>query len=201
MGDDEQSWMLGGRWIRTGAENALQLGAEYDITRATSVELEWTAQGAGGVERDEGARQAELEFKHVFNDIARDGFGTAVSVTGDLNRSLRGPGTRRGWMLQLPLSLPLWGGQDGFVHFNLGWQRWPTEPVRAFQALAVERRIAGRTWAFGEVVRQEGRDLLHTGIRHWLRPDRLALDLSVQRQRGEERWHNGVVIGLVAYDL
>jgi hypothetical protein len=216
MEDDEQSWMLGGRWIRTGADNALQFGLEYDFTRATSMELEWTAERRGG---DGGsAREAELEFKHLFNDIARDGWGAGVSVMLGLTReklegvvgtaaatpdddATTGPRrARRGALVQLPLSVALWQ-QEGLAHVNLGWQRRPWSNDQGFLAFGLERRLQGRTWGFGEVVYQPGQQLLHAGIRHWIRRERLALDVSVQRQQGDERWRNGVVIGLVAYDL
>ncbi|WP_066339913.1 hypothetical protein, partial [Azohydromonas lata] len=208
MEDDEQSWMLGGRWIRTGADNALQMGLEYDFTRATSMELEWTAERAGGGER---SREAELEFKHLFNDIARDGWGAGISMMLGLNRERAderageaaedGPRRgRRGALVQLPLSLSLWEEQ-GQAHFNLGWQRRPFNGDQGFVAAGLERRLAGRTWGFTEAVYQPGQHLLHAGVRHWLRRDRLALDISVQRQQGGEGWRNGVVIGLVAYDL
>ncbi|WP_298235315.1 hypothetical protein [uncultured Azohydromonas sp.] len=210
MEDDEQSWSLGGRLIRTGADNALQFGLEYGFTRATSVELEWTVERAGGGEH---AREAELEFKQLFNDSERDGWGAGLSVTLGLTRErLEGdegatepgepPGrrARRGLTVQLPLSVPLWQEQ-GLAHVNLGWQREPSGGGQGFLAAGLERRLAGRTWGFGEAVWQPGKRLLHAGIRHWLRRDRLALDLSVQRQQDDGRWRNGVVIGVVAYDL
>jgi hypothetical protein len=216
MEDDEQSWMLGGRWIRTGADNALQFGLEYGFTRATSMELEWTVERAGGGEH---GREAELEFKHLFNDIERDGWGVGLSVmlgltrdrlesttgtaggSGDDDDAPLGPRrARRGALVQIPLSVSLWDEQ-GQAHFNLGWQRRPWSNDQGFLAFGLERRLQGRTWGFSEVIYQPGQHLLHAGIRHWLRRDRLALDVSVQRQQGGEGWRNGVVIGVVAYDL
>jgi hypothetical protein len=207
MEDDEQSWMLAGRWIRTGADNALQLGLEYGFTRATSMELEWTGERAGGGEH---GREAELEFKHLFNDIARDGWGVGLSLMLGLSReradtldedAAEGPRRgRRGALVQLPLSVSLWEEQ-GQAHVNLGWQRRPFNGDQGFVAAGLERRLQGRTWGFTEAVYQPGQHLLHAGIRHWLRRDRLALDVSVQRQQDGEGWRNGVVIGLVAYDL
>jgi hypothetical protein len=210
MEDDEQSWMLGARWIRTGADNALQSGLEYGFTRATSMELEWAVERAGGGGH---GHEAELEFKHLFNDIARDGWGAGLSMMAGLTRERAesrageddedGAGTRRarrGLMVQLPLSVSLWEEQ-GLAHVNLGWQRRPFAGGQYFFAAGLERRLVGRTWGFTEAVYQPGQHLLHAGIRHWLRRDRLALDFSVQRQQADGYWRNGVVIGIVAYDL
>ncbi len=209
--DDAAAWSLGGRWLRSGAANALQLGLEYGFTRATSLELEWSAERPGGGERSE--REAELELKHVFNDIARDGFGLGLSMSLGLDRARAEGGdddagatagprrARRGALVQLLGSMPLSQAQEGQAHANLGWQRRPFGGGQGFVALGLERPLQGRTWGFGEVVYQPGQHLLHAGIRHWLRRDRLALDVSVQRQQGEGGWRNGVVIGVVAYDL
>jgi hypothetical protein len=178
------------------------------------MELEWTVERAGGGH----GHEAELEFKHLFNDIARDGWGLGLSVALGLSREglESAPGTaasdgddeastgprraRRGALVQLPLSVSLWEEQ-GLAHFNLGWQRRPFAGGQGFFAAGLERRLVGRTWGFTEAVYQPGQHLLHAGIRHWLRRDRLALDFSVQRQQADGYWRNGVVIGVVAYDL
>lgn len=208
--DDAQSWTLGTRWRRTGADNALELGVEYGFSRATSLELEWAVERAGGSGKR--SREAELELKHVFNDMERDGVGVGLALTLGLDRERADEGDgddaapagprrgRRNALVQVPLSLPLWDGQ-GLAHVNLGWQRRPFDGGQGFVAVGLERPLAERTLGFAEAVHQRGQHLLHAGVRHWLREERLALDVGVQRLQDDGRWRSGVVVGLVAYEL
>jgi len=196
--DDDQVWSIDTTFERLGPIRALGVQAEYAFNPTTSVQFGY------GFARERGtgakAQAIELEFKHLFNHIARDGWGWGVSLQ---HTAMKAPdeGWRGGnWDLVLPFSLQV--GQSGaLLHANIGWTKARGESGERFIALGGEAEILRRVVLFGEIAREGAATLANVGVRHWVRKDRLAFDISLQRQRGDGSRDSGFVIGLSWYDL
>jgi hypothetical protein len=191
--DDYAVWSIETWWQRAGAERGFTLAPEYDFDPTNSLELEFTAARGGG-------RAFELDAKHLFNHIARDGWGWGVDLSWTVARNEAGAWRSEGLMLKLPVSVSLRDG-DALLHANIGVQKTSDERREWVGSLAFEHRLPWRTSAFVEVGREDHRTLLHAGVRHWIRRERLAFDLAVQQWRGAEQRNSGIVIGLAWYDL
>jgi hypothetical protein len=196
--DDDQVWSVETVAQRAGAVLSAGVAPEYAFNPTTSLQLELTHA------RDRAAREntqeAEWEFKHLFNHIARDGYGWGLVSSIVFAREPDAGWRYSQWSLKLPYSLQLWEGK-GMLHLNAGAEK-PRDDKRAWTAsIALEREVARHTVAFGELARDgEGR-LAHGGVRYWLRRERLALDVAMQRVRSEGVSQYGLVLGLGWYDL
>jgi len=74
--DDDNVWAVESWATQLGGLHSLSVAPEYAFNPTTSLQLE-----LGAIRRrdsDESASFAELEFKHLFNHIARDGYGWGV---------------------------------------------------------------------------------------------------------------------------
>ena len=141
------------------------------------------------------------EAKHLFNHIDRDGHGWGVDLSWTLARDVAtGAWRGEGLALKLPMSLSLRGG-DALLHLNAGVQKARDERREWIGSIAFEHKLPWRLVAFAEMGREDRQTLLHAGVRHWIRRERLAFDLSVQQLRAGDQRSNGVVIGLAWYDL
>ncbi len=142
----------------------------------------------------------ELEFKHLFNRIGRDGWGWGMDV-GVGAASTDGAGWRTQRLsVKLPYTLSLRDG-DAMLHVNVGLQKQHDERREWLASAAFEHKIGTRTKLFLELGREDRSTLLHGGVRHWLKRDKFAVDFSVQQSRSAESKERGVVIGLGWYDL
>ena len=61
--------------------------------------------------------------------------------------------------------------------------------------IAAEREVWRRTSLFAEAARDREGRLLHAGVRHWIKRERLAVD-GRQRVRSDELRGSGIVLGL-----
>jgi hypothetical protein len=160
----------------------------FDPRNAVRVEL--------GVSRDrrfEDAvrkRGAEVEFKHFFTDLARAGYGTGVIVALDWDdrrggrASFEEPAEHR-WAISAAGLMSLQPTPDTLLHLNLGGVNETGEGARARWALAVEHAIVRRTAVFAEAgATAHDERLIHGGVRHWIKRERFAVDLTVGRRRG-----------------
>lgn len=68
-------------------------------------------------------------------------------------------------------------------------------------AIGAEAPVLRHAVLFGEVAREGEETLVNVGVRHWIRKERFAVDISLQRVRGDGERSNGFVIGLSWYDL
>lgn len=196
--DDDQVWSIDTTIERLGPIRTLTLQAEYAFNPTTSMQL-----GYGFArERGTGARAqaVELEFKHLFNHIAREGWGWGVSVQHTLVKAPDAGWRGGNWDLVMPFSLRV-GDNGALLHANVGWSEARGESSERFVALGGEAEILRRVVLFGELSREGASTLLNVGVRHWVRRDRLAFDVSLQRARGDGSRDSGVVIGLSWYDL
>ncbi len=196
--DDDGVWSVESWWQRSGSQRSFTLAGEYAFNPTTSLQLEASRDR----ERDTGdkANALELEFKHLFNHIARDGWGWGVNVSLT-SLSANGSGWRsQGFAVKLPWTLQLRDG-DALLHVNVGLQKQRDERREWVASSAFEHKLGSRASAFVEVGREDRQTLLHGGVRHWLKRDKLAIDFSVQQVRAGGSTTSGVVIGIGWYDL
>jgi len=86
------------------------------------------------------------------------------------------------------------------LHLNAGFTRL-REQREWITAAALEREVFKRTVLFGEIAHIGDSTLLHGGVRHWVKREKLAVDLSLQRLHLGSGNHNGGVIGVSWYEL
>lgn len=196
--DDDNVWSVETLFQRLGPVRGFAVAPEYAFNPTTSIQVEFARvrdRAAG-----ETTQQAELEVKHLFNHIARDGYGVGIVASVGFGKAQGGSFRRDEWNLALPFTLALWEG-SGALHVNAGVS-WPRGERREWnRSLAIEREVWKRTTLFGEVARLGDATLVHAGVRHWLRREKLALDVSAQRVRADGARESGFVIGLGWYDL
>jgi len=202
--DDDQTWSFESWVRRVGSQRSFSVEPEYVFDPANSVQVELTRS----LDRhgDDTGHEAEIEFKHLFNQIARDGWGLGVSAALGAERTRASDRTVKALTLRLPLSLDIGqlsggGGGNTLVHLNAGlFKTQQTRHVWA-PALAVEQRVAGRSVLFAELARQGADQLGQIGLRQWIRRDKLALDLAWQQRRDAEGRRSGWIAGIGWYDL
>ena len=205
MEDDEQVWSFESWVERRGKLLGLSVEPEYTFSGGTSLQLQLTRnldRSAGGLGQQTGeqtGQEVEVEFKHIFNHIGRDGWGLAVSGALGAERS-KGDGTVRTFSLKLPLSINLAEGL-ALLHLNPGLAKASDARRVWTRAVAIEGEVFKRTTAFAELAQEGGLRFGQIGARHWLRRDKLAIDLAWQLQRKPDGQAHSVVIGLGWYDL
>ena len=194
---------VGGEWSleswasRLGPVRAVYAAPEYTFDPTTSLQLELVS--ARERDADGTASGAGLEFKHLFNHLARDGYGWGVVVSFDSAKQGGGVWRRDEWGLRVPLSVSLWEG-EGLLHVNLGVTRL-REQREWITALALEREVWKRTVLFAEIAHLGDATLLHGGVRYWIKREKWAVDFSLQRLRADGDRHNGGVVGISWYEL
>jgi hypothetical protein len=196
--DDDNVWSVESWFARRGSERTASIAPEYAFNPTTSVQLELSRS------RDRAARQtaygAEFEVKHLFNHIARDGYGIGVVAALAWQKAGDAGWRRAGASLNLPLT---WAFAESGVslHVNGGIDKAAGERRAWTRSLAIEAEVARRTTLFAELAREGSDKLAHAGVRWWAQREKLALDLSWQRVRTDEGRASGVVFGIGFYDL
>jgi hypothetical protein len=197
MEDDEYVWSFESWVQRRGSVRGISFEPEYTFGAGTSVQMELTRL----IDRNgtETGHEAEVEFKHIFNNIARDGWGYGISAAFGATRA-QGDETVRSTSLKLPVSLALGEGW-GYLHINAGVEK-ESGARRAWAAsAAIEHEVYKRTMAFAELAREGEQKFGQIGVRHWLRRERLAIDFSLQQHRSEGQRACGFILGVGWYDL
>ncbi len=196
--DEDQVWSVENWYRVAGRQKSLTVAPEYAFSPDDSLQAEFRRV----VDRDAGnGHEIELEFKHLFNRIARDGWGWGVVLALDMERPEGGPWTRAATSLSLPLTVQLDEESNSLLHLNLGVAK-PKDDRRVFTGvIAAEREVWRRTSLFAEIAREREGRLLHAGVRHWIKRERLAVDVAWQRVRYDELRGSGIVLGLAWYDL
>jgi hypothetical protein len=196
--DDEGVWSVESWVTRLGSLRTFNIAPEYAFNPTTSLQLEL------GRARDrnvgESLSTAELEFKHLFNHIARDGYGWGAVVSLGAAKASGGGWKRDEWGAKLPLSISLWEG-EGLLHLNAGFSKLRDDRREWNRSIALEREVWKRTTLFAELAREGDATLLHAGVRYWVKREKFALDFSLQRVRSDGVRENGGVIGIGWYDL
>lgn len=202
--DDDQAWGFSS-WLRThGGTRSLSIEPEYAFSPENGIQLELSRQidKRGG----ESGQGAELEFKHLFNQLARDGWAWGVSASLGAQRSAD---TRR-WTpsvtLRWPVSLDvrqLYGGDAGgpILHLNLGAEKARRQSWEALKAVAAEQAITPRWLVFGEWSQQAESRARQAGVRHWIRKEKWAVDVA-WHQRSQSGTREGAwLLGMSWFDL
>ena len=196
--DDDAVWSVESWAQRAGTVRTLSIAPEYAFDPTTSLQFEFSRSLDRSTRDTE--HSAELELKHLFNHIARDGCGWGIVAALAFDR-LQGSGWRRGGMsLKLPFTLAL-GEGDGALHLNAGLSKPRDARRETLLSAAIERKVAKGTTMFAEAARQGDATLLHGGLRWWLKKEKFALDLAWQRVRAPGSRDSGLVFGFGWYDL
>ncbi len=196
--DDDAVWSVESWAQRLGSVRTLSLAPEYAFNPTTSLQFEFSTSRDGSAA--ETAQASEIEFKHLFNHIARDGYGWGLAASLSLDRAQGGAWRRGAAMIKLPFTLELFE-RDGALHLNAGLAKEPDARRETLLSAAIEYQVARRTTLFAEAAREGDSTLLHAGVRWWLKKERFAVDLAWQRQRVPGSSDSGVVVGLGWYDL
>lgn len=197
--DEEQVWSVENWFRQAGRQKSLTVAPEYAFDPDTSLQVEMRRV----LDRDAGnGHEIEIEAKRLFNRISHDDWGWGIVAAIDLERPKGGPWERAALSLSVPLTVHFGeGGSDGTLHVNAGIAK-PREARRVFTGvIAAEREVWKRTSLFAELAREADGRLLHGGVRHWIKRERLAVDLAWQRVRSDELRGSGVVLGIAWYDL
>jgi len=196
--DDDAVWSVEGTYQRSGTVRSQSLAVEYAFDPVNSLQIEFARS------RDRALQSTDLatgiEYKHLFNHIARDGYGWGVIVGLEFARPQAAAWTADAWSVVLPWTLQI-GAAQGLLHANLGIVKLRDEQRRWTAALAYEHEVARRTTLFAEAARDGESRLVHGGLRYWVRREKLALDLSLQRSWADGSRRNGFVVGIGFYDL
>ncbi len=149
--------------------------------------------------REDGSNEfgeVELSAKYILHDAGPDAWAYGV-VAGVIHDSLA-ERTKEGFFAYIPASRSF-GDEAVTLHANLGWVRESdTRTDRATWAVAAEVPVTDDTRWFVEAFSEDsGRPFFHTGVAHWLIPDRVQVDFTYgDRMQGgtEDRFFS---VGLV----
>jgi hypothetical protein len=156
--DDDEVWSVETWWQRAGPVQAFTIAPEYAFNPTTSMQFQ--ASRATGR-----ANALEIEFKHLFNHIGRDGWGWGIELSGEV------AGTGSDWKhhgvaLKLPYTLQLPGG-DALLHLNAGLQKQRGERREWVGSAAFEHKLPGATPASSssaaKIARRSGTRACATG--------------------------------------
>lgn len=204
--DDDNVWAVASSYQKIGNANVLVGSVEYAFNPTNSIQFEFTRTRTRTYDSDSESdidsteHEAEIEFKHLFNHIARDGWGLGVTASLLFSRPPDDVWRHKGVALNVPFSLALWE-RSGFLHLNLGATKEIDETLQWNASAAIERKVAKDTTLFAEVGRKGQETLLHGGIRYWVKREKFAIDFSLQRTRDAEQRRDGFVIGFNLFDL
>ena len=196
--DDEHVWSFESWAQRLGSVRGLSVEPEYTFGGGTSVQVELSRY----TDRrgSETGHEAEVEFKQLFNNVARDGWGWGVSATLAAARTRENGSTIPSVGIKLPVSIGL-GDGGGFLHLDVGIGKARDEKRAWTGAVGIERVLFKRTLFFGELAREGLVTFMQVGARHWLRRDKLAIDFAVQQRRADGSRDSGFIVGLGWYDF
>jgi hypothetical protein len=196
--DDDNVWSVESWLARRGRVRTWSIAPEYAFNPTTSVQLELSRSRDRAVRETE--YEAELELKHLFNHIARDGYGVGVVAALSWQKTSDGGWRRAGGSVNLPFT---WAFAESGValHVNGGVDKAVGERRAWTRSVALEGEVARRTTLFAEWARDGSDKLAHAGVRWWAQREKLAIDLSWQRTRSGDGRASGLVFGIGFYDL
>lgn len=202
VGDDERTLEVSTLLSRTRDEHSLRVRLEYNLSPVLAAEMEmgW-ANERGGPARE---RNLELGVRQVLVDHHREGWGLAVRWAMEWEKS-----AAQSWRLDGPVVvaafvLPLMDKQ-GRLHANLGASRRNSVGnTRAVWGVGADVPVARSFALFAEAAGRVTDDrLVHGGLRWWIKPEKLAFDVSLSRTRtlATGDMARGVHVGLNIFDL
>jgi hypothetical protein len=177
--DDEQVWSMESWLERRGTVRGLSIESEYTFSGGFSIQMQLSRY----VDRhgDERGDEAEVEFKKIFNNIERDGWGVAASMALGHERTTEA-GSLRTLGLKLPLSFQL-ADAGTLLHLDPGLSKASGERRTWTGSMGIEQPIHKRSFLFAELAHEGELRFAQIGVRHRVRKERLALDFSWQQQR------------------
>lgn len=142
-------------------------------------------EGGHGVAGD-----VQMQGKTIFKPLATNGWGTGLAL-GTV-RHAHAAGGGRDWYGYVPTSVSFLDDRV-VLHTNLGWLHEGTaHRTRTTWGVGTEARLGPRDWLIAETFGQgSGKPQHQIGLRHWLVPDRLQIDVTYgNRADGgrAERW-------------
>jgi hypothetical protein len=151
--------------------------------------LELTLGGA--MTREAGRTQTTdvvMQGKTLFKTMEANGWGMGLAA-GTVRHARA---DTRDWYAYVPISFSF-RDDDVAIHTNLGWLReGETRRNRLTWGVGTEARLTESTWLIAESFGQnQGKPFLQLGVRHWLVPDRVQLDVTYGNRTGGgngERW-------------
>lgn len=196
--DDNGTWAFDAWISRLRSLRSVHATAEYAFVPTTSLQVE----ASHDRERDVGASitSVGLEFKHLLNHIARDGYGWGVVAS--LGVAKAGSSDWKGDEVgaKLPFTLSLWEG-DGALHVNAGFSKVRDQRREWIRSVGIERELVKRVTGFAELAREGPTRIEHVGARLWVKREKLVVDLGWQRQRADGSRASGWLLGIGWYDL
>ena len=200
--DDDQVWSFEMWSHHVGSVRSVTFEPDYAFDPANSMQMELTRR-LDRFGRETG-HEVEVEYKHVFNRVARDGWGWALSAALGAERS--DGRTTRATTLRLPVSVDLgqWTGSSSnapLLHLNIGLHKASEARRVITNAVALEQTLFKRSLLFAEWAREGDQQVAQLGLRHWLQKEKLALDIAWQQRSAPGERAVGWVAGIGWYDL
>jgi hypothetical protein len=202
--EDDDRVMALETWVEWSARvREFRFEPEYNFDPRNAVRIELGINQDRRFDPALRSRAAEVEYKHLFADLARSGWGSGVVVAVDRDIA-KGNDEAAGsaWSVGAAGLLSLRPTPDTLLHFNLGAQKPSDASARLRWAVAAEHEIVRRTSLFVEAgaVANEQR-LVHAGVRRWVKRERFAIDLTVGRRNSEPTAQTFVTLGIALQDI
>lgn len=193
-----ETWI---EWSRRVRE--FRFEPEYNVDPRNAVRVEMGINQDRRFDPALRSRSVEVEWKHLFTDLARTGWGSGLIV--GIDRDLRegnADAAESDWSVGASGLVSLRPTPDTVAHLNAGLVKPTGDSARLRWATAVEHEIVRRTSLFVEVgaVAREER-LVHGGVRHWIKRERFAVDLTVGRRRSDPAASTFVTLGIALQDV
>jgi hypothetical protein len=145
-----------------------------------------------------------LQGKSLFRPLEVNGWGWGVAIGNEFGATASRPLRNRligDFYANVPVS---WSLHDDrwLVHASVGWLRErEARRDRATYGIATEYALTARTWALGEAFGQSGngRPFYHVGLRHWLVPEQLQIDVTYGNRFGRGTEDRFVTFGVAVF--
>ncbi|HTT10556.1 MAG TPA: hypothetical protein VMG60_06690 [Burkholderiaceae bacterium] len=207
---DEDDYDVAGieSWLESSQKyQEFRFEPEYNFDPSNAVRVELAIARDRRFDQSVRSRGVELEYKHLFTDLQRSGYGSGVIAGLDWDDRSAAVGGEEGgpehtWSLDIVALTTLRPTPDTLVHFNLGAVKESGQGAHARWAVAAEHEIIRRTTLFAEAGGSAGEErLIHGGLRHWIRRERFAVDLTVGRRYLAPADRTFITIGIALQDM
>ena len=202
--DDERVFEWSASHVSGKKERSTQMQLGYSFSPSLSVEFEL---GQARDKVDEVSwRGRGLGVWMSLIDPARQGWGlaTKLSVERELESGERWESPQ--WKGVLAYSLPM-AEKTVWLHANVGMQYQSTDNGSrrwtSLWSVAAQKELNRRFEVFAELAGNQARSdqLAQLGVRHWIKREKLAIDVGLGRQFAEDRRGNFMAISLSVFDI
>lgn len=194
-GDEPGEWDLESWVTQLQHQRGLSIEPGYTLDQRQSLQFEFSRrlgrQGGG-----ETGFEFESEYKYLFQDLATRGWASGLSAgIGWQRESENG---QRAWShtltLRLPITLVL--AEPLRLHLSPGYAKARQANGTGVAAAALQWRFQPQAFAFVEHAVQRGERHTQAGVRWWIKPGKLALDIAAQREQVDGEVQRGLIIGI-----